>query len=125
MDWAIQRKEGGDFLVVNTGSNSWNYQVKELAEAVQKMFSDVEVSINTQAQPDKRSYKVNFDLYRKLAPAHQPQVSLTDAVRDLKEGLERIHFADANFRQSGLIRLKTIQHLLDSNIIDENLAVKK
>lgn len=125
MDWAIQRKEGGDFLVINTGSNIWNYQVKELAEAVQKMFSDVEVSINMNAQPDKRSYKVSFDLYEKLAPAHQPQVSLADAVEDLKEGLERIHFDDKDFRQSSLIRLKVIQQLLDNKIIDQDLAIKQ
>ena len=125
MDWAIQRKEGGDFLIINTGSNSWNYQVKELAAAVQKMFADVEVSINVNAQPDKRSYKVNFDLYEKLAPDHQPTVSLSAAVNDLKEGLEGIHFTDNNFRESQLIRLKIIQTLIDKGIIDQNLAIKK
>ena len=66
MDWAIQRNEGGDYLIINTGSNEWNYQVKELAAAVQRFFTDVEVNINVNAQPDKRSYKVNFDLYEKL-----------------------------------------------------------
>ena len=121
MDWAIQRKEGGNFLIINTGSNQWNYQVKELAAAVQKLFPDVEVSINENAQPDKRSYKVSFNLYEQLAPRHQPQVSLTAAVEDLKNGLEKIHFHDANFRQSHLIRLKTIQQLIDNKIVDEQL----
>ncbi|MFM6925817.1 MAG: NAD-dependent epimerase/dehydratase family protein [Ferruginibacter sp.] len=121
MDWAIQRTEGGNFLIINTGSNRWNYQVKELAAAVQQLFSDVEVSINTNAAPDKRSYKVSFDLYEQLAPQHQPQVSLQDAVEDLKNGLEAIQFADANFRQSPLIRLKTIQRLIENKIVNESL----
>jgi nucleoside-diphosphate-sugar epimerase len=36
IDWAIDRdrEQGGDFLAVNVGSNVWNYQVKELADAV-------------------------------------------------------------------------------------------
>src|SRR6267154_1766004 len=68
MDWAIQRKEGETFLVVNAGSDQWNYQVKELAMEVQKIFVDIEININPNAQPDKRSYKVSFDLYEKLAP---------------------------------------------------------
>ena len=123
MDWAIQRKEGGNFLIINTGSNEWNYQVKELATAVQQLFGDVEVSINVNAQPDKRSYKVSFDLYKKLAPAHQPQVSLTNAVEDLKTGLLGIDFNDTNFRQSSLIRLKTIQKLIDQKIIDQDLIL--
>ncbi len=125
MDWAIQRKEGGNFLIINTGSNTWNYQVKELAAAVQQLFTDVDVSINENAQPDKRSYKVNFDLYEKLAPAHQPLVSLQNVVEDLKTGLQGIDFNDANFRQSSLIRLKTIQKLIDCKIVDQELALKK
>ena len=125
MDWAIQRKEGGSFLVINTGSNQWNYQVKELAAGVQNIFSDVEVSINTNAQPDKRSYKVSFDLYEKLAPGYRPQVSLEEAVKDLKDGLTGIHFNDKNFRQSQLMRLKTIQNLINQSIIDNNLFIKK
>lgn len=124
MDWAIQRNEGGNFLIINTGSNVWNYQVKELAIAVQQLFTDVTVSINENAQPDKRSYKVSFDLYENLAPAHQPEVSLQDAVQDLKTGLQGINFNDANFRQSDLIRLKTIQKLIDHKIIDQELALK-
>ena len=105
--------------------NQRNYQVKELAAAVQKSFKDVEVSINTNAQPDKRSYKVSFDLYEKLAPNHQPQISLEAAVEDLKSGLQSIHFNDVNFRQSKLMRLKMIQELIDNAIIDDNLFLKK
>jgi len=125
IDWAIQRKEGGNFLVINTGSNQWNYQVKELAEAVQKLFNDVEVSINTNAQPDKRSYKVSFDLFEQLAPEHQPQISLNSAVEDLKNGLLSMNFSDADFRQSSLMRLKMIQQLMDNGIVDNNLFLKR
>ena len=96
----------------------------ELAAAVQRLFPDVEVSINTNAQPDKRSYKVNFDLYEKLAPGHQPQVSLEAAVLDLKTGLQSMQFNDANFRESHLIRLKKIQQLIDHEVIDNNLFIK-
>ncbi|MCZ2460042.1 MAG: SDR family oxidoreductase [Chitinophagales bacterium] len=124
IDWALHRETGDNFLVVNTGSNRWNYQVKELAEAVQRLFSDVEVSINPNGQPDKRSYKVSFDLFEKSAPQHQPQISLQSAVEDLKKGLLSIGFADNNFRQSDLVRLKAIQKLIDHNIVDENLFFK-
>jgi len=125
IDWAIQRKEGGTFLVVNAGSDQWNYQVKELAETVQQIIPGTDVSINANAQPDKRSYKVSFGLFKQLAPDHQPQISLPDAIEDLKNGLQEMHFADSNFRHSNLIRLKTIQHLLNNSIIDDNLYFKK
>jgi nucleoside-diphosphate-sugar epimerase len=124
MDWAINRKNGDNFLIVNTGSNRWNYQVKELAMAVKESFTDIEVIINENAQPDKRSYKVCFDLYEQLAFDYQPQISLQDAVADLKRGLTAINFQDANFRQSNLMRLKSIQSLIDNSVINENLCIK-
>lgn len=125
MDWAIQRKDGGIFLIINTGSNEWNYQVKDLAAAVQQFFTDVEVNINLDAPPDKRSYKVSFDLYEKLAPQHQPQINLTQAVEDIKSGLQFIDFTDTNFRESHLIRLKAIQKLVDYSIVDKELFLNK
>lgn len=121
MDWARQRQTGNNFLVVNAGSNQWNYQVKELAFAVQKAFSGIEISINENAQPDKRSYKVSFDLFSKIAVDFQPVVTLENAIEDLKQGLLSINFNDRNFRQSSLIRLKTLQQLIIESYLDGDL----
>jgi nucleoside-diphosphate-sugar epimerase len=122
-DWAIQRDtaDGGEFLAVNVGSNAWNYQVKELAEAVAKVIPDVTVSINKNAQPDKRSYRVDFGLFEKLAPSHQPQVGLLTAIRELKDGLEAMGFKDANFRSSKYMRLKVLTMLRERGLLDQNL----
>ena len=123
IDWAIVREaaNGGEYVVVNVGSDEWNYQVKDLAIAVQKEMPGVEVSINKDAQPDKRSYKVDFSLFRKLAPNHQPVHNLAATVRELKEGLSAIGFNDANFRDSRLIRLKMLNHLKTAGYLDETL----
>ena len=53
-----------------------------------RLFPDVDVSINKDAQPDKRSYRVNFDLFKKLAPHYQPKVDLIESIKELKDGLE-------------------------------------
>lgn len=110
MDWAIGRdsSHGGAFLALNAGSNAWNYQVRDLAEAVAEVIPAVDVSINKDAPADKRSYQVDFGLYRKLAPDHQPQVTLKAAIEDLAERLEFMKFNDGDFRDSNLIRLKVI-----------------
>ncbi len=113
MDWAINRDSanGGAFLALNSGSNGWNYQVRDLAEAVAEVIPGVEVSINKDAQPDKRSYQVDFGLYQKLAPNHQPQITLKAAIEDLAQRLEFMQFSDSDFRNSQLIRLKVLaQH---------------
>ena len=126
IEWAITRDRttGGSFLAVNIGSDEWNYQVKDLAEAVAKVMPDVDISINTNAQPDKRSYKVNFNLFRKLAPEHQPQVDIYSTIKELKDGLEAMGFNDANFRQSHYMRLKVLTDLQKRGLLDDQLEWK-
>lgn len=121
--WAIERESsnGGSFLAVNVGSDEWNYQVKDLAHAVARLVPGTEVSINTDAQPDKRSYRVDFSLFRQVAPNHQPLMSLDDTILELKEGLEAMSFSDANFRQSNYMRLRMLESHIASGALTRNL----
>lgn len=123
MRWAHERngESGGNFLVANAGSNTWNYQVKELANMVNEMLPDTRVSVNSNAEPDKRSYRVNFDLFEKLAPAHQPQYDLKAAVNGLIDGIKSLDFIDGNYRNSNLMRLNVIQNLVKTGTIDQSL----
>ncbi|WP_320112692.1 SDR family oxidoreductase [Draconibacterium orientale] len=123
IDWSVTRKpeQGGNFLAVNTGSNEWNYQVKELAEVVAEVVPGCKVSVNADAPPDKRSYKVNFDLFKKLAPNHQPIYSLKPSIQNLYDQLVNMGFNDANFRSSSLMRLNVINQLLEAETLDSNL----
>ncbi|MFP5040094.1 NAD-dependent epimerase/dehydratase family protein [Parasediminibacterium sp. JCM 36343] len=123
IDWAIHNAIKNSFLVMNTGSNRMNVQVKGLAEEVSQIVSNVEVNINKDAQPDKRSYKVSFELFEKLAPeAFQPKYDLAAAIKDLVIGLEWIGFSDNNFRNSSLIRLNVLQSYLANGVLDKGLS---
>lgn len=123
IDWAIGREpgRGGAFLAVNIGSDAWNYQVKDLAEAVARAIPGTEVSINKNAQPDKRSYKVDFGLFRTLAPEHQPRVTLAETIAELKSGLESLKFRDQEFRDSWYMRLKVLTELQAQGLLNERL----
>jgi len=121
--WAVDRRpeHGGRFLVVNVGAEAWNYQVKDLAEAVAAEIPGTSVSINQAAPPDKRSYRVDFSLFRALAPAHQPAATLVGAIRGLRQGLLDMDFADAEFRDSNLIRLHVLQEHIRSGRLSRDL----
>lgn len=123
IDWGVQRKSsaGGEFLSVNVGSDEWNYQVRDLAVAVSKAISNVEISINQNATPDKRSYRVSFEKFRRLAPQYQPEMDLDAAILDLKTGLEKMGFADREFRNSHLIRLNMLKDLKLQGSLSEDL----
>jgi nucleoside-diphosphate-sugar epimerase len=121
-DWAIGRdKAHGDFLAINVGSNGWNYQVKDLAEAVAKIVPGVKVSVNKNAPPDNRSYRVDFSMFEKLAPKHQPQVDLLTAIAELREGFQDMGFNDPNFRNSRYMRLEVLRRLREKGILDDKL----
>jgi hypothetical protein len=126
IDWAINREasNGGNFLAVNAGSNEWNYQVSELAHAVAKAIPGTQVHINKDAAPDKRSYQVNFHLFQTLAPQHQPQVTLVQAILQLQALLQAMQFKDHDFRNSHLMRLKVLNYLQETGQIDDQLCWK-
>lgn len=123
IEWAIARPQdnGGSFLAVNAGANRWNYQVKELAAAVAEVIPGTEVFINENAAPDKRSYRVSFDLYASLAPDHQPTQNLHEGIAELRDGLMAMHFQDGDFRNSLLMRLKVLTSLQEQDLINEQL----
>lgn len=123
IEWAVTRETeaGGSFLSVNTGSDHWNYQVKDLAAAVASEIADTEVSIDAAAPPDKRSYRVDFGYFRRLAPNHQPQVDLLMAVRELRAGLEGMRFQNSNFRESEFMRIKVLTGHLQAERLNRDL----
>ena len=123
IDWAVSRKasNGGAFLAVNAGSNEWNNQVSTLAKAIASVIPGVEISINPDAPPDKRSYRANFDLFKKLAPNHQPREDLISTVNDIKNNLVEMRFNDPNYRDSMLIRLKVLDHLQNKGMLNNKL----
>jgi nucleoside-diphosphate-sugar epimerase len=123
IDWAIRRDSftGGNFLAVNIGSDEWNYQVRDLAAAVAKVIPGVDISINKNAQPDKRSYRVSFELFKKLAPDYQPQMDLISSVEELRDGLVEMNFNDPDFRESRLIRLMVLMELQEKGLCNGNL----
>jgi len=122
-EWAITRPAaaGGRFLAVNVGADEWNVQVAELAAAVSAAIPGTRVEVNRDAQPDRRSYRVDFARFRALAPDHQPQVDLDGAIRDLQAGLVAMGFQDAGFRESDLMRLNVLQRAMDAGRLRPDL----
>lgn len=123
IEWALVRpiEKGGANLSVNVGSEVWNYQVKDLASSVASVIPGTTVSINQQAQPDARSYKVDFSLFKSLAPDHQPQMTLEKSIIALREGLVGMKFSDADFRTSNFMRLKILEGHMAAGRLSPNL----
>jgi len=89
--------------------------------AVKEQFSSIDLSINENAEPDKRSYQVDFSLFKKLAPDYVPRIDLVEAVKDISQGLKEMGFNDSNFRRSNLMRLNVLRSHINKNKLDNNL----
>ena len=64
--WSIEYKQKSNFLALNIGSDKWTFTIEMLAKIVAKELGGVEVKLNSNSQPDKRSYTVDFALFKKL-----------------------------------------------------------
>jgi nucleoside-diphosphate-sugar epimerase len=122
-EWALLRSTfaGGTFMAVNAGSNAWNYRVKDLAVSVAAEIPGTTISMNEHAAADKRSYQVDFSLFRSLAPDHQPRMNLEETVRMVRDGLKGLGFSDRNFRSSERIRLRVLEQHIASGRLSPQL----
>lgn len=123
IEWAIIRTADAEsaFIALNVGSKAWNYQVWELAEAVASAIPGTRVKLNNHAPPDKRSYRVNFNLFKSLAPYHQPVYTLKQTIAELYASLFSMNFKNHDFRNSDFMRLKVLTSLQEKHYINSKL----
>lgn len=123
IEWAIsaERQSLGPHVVVNVGSGDWNFRIRELADAVASTLGGIDVSINSDAAPDTRSYRLDFSKWLQIAPNHQPRVSLNAAIHELAENLSRLSTLDPDFRNSSRVRLRRLQELTAAGYLDDDL----
>ncbi len=120
--WSIFFKPKKNFLPLNIGSKKWNFRIIDLANKISALMPGTKVLINNTSNHDKRSYKVNFGLYKKLAPKHQPSMKFKKAVNELANFLNKEKNNLKNFRNSPKwSRLARLKYLVKNKIINNSL----
>lgn len=121
--WASGRASstGGPFLVVNGGSDAWNFSVLEIAEHVRDYFEGVDIDVNRNAAPDNRSYRVDFSLFRKLAPEAYPTRKLGETIDVLAKSLASASKLTGDFRAGPFVRLNVLNEMRGANVLDDDL----
>ena len=102
---------------VNVGGNSENYQVKDVADRVQKLMPDADIVFTGEVGADPRNYRVNFDLLGKLLPDFKLGDTLTTGMEELYQKYQTHGFNQDDFEGDQFIRLKVLQrrlHLLEN-----------
>lgn len=115
-----------NFLTINVGSNSMNLSIIALAREVSKTLKNCKIIIKGKTNNDQRSYKVNFNLFKKITPKkYLPSYNLKKSVKDLHKSIQQnFKELDKNFRKGNLIRLNYLNNLIASKILNKSLNWK-
>ena len=100
-------------MAINIGGNEENYQVKDVADFVQKLCPDANIVYTGEVGEDPRNYRVNFDLLNKQLPDFKLEYTLEKGMQELFDKYVEHNFSIEDFEGEQFIRLKTLRHRLD------------
>ncbi len=98
---------------VNVGGNQENYQVKDVADYVQRLLPDAEIVYTGEVGEDPRNYRVNFDRLGALLPDFQLAYTLEAGMQELYDKYQEHNFDAQDFDGDQFVRLRTIKQQLD------------
>lgn len=107
--------------VINIGFNENNFQVKDLVSVVGKQLPKCKITYTGEHGSDTRSYKVKFDLFKKLFPEIKQKWTIDKSVENMVVELAKTGYSKKNFEAKTYSRLAVLKNLLDEKKIDKNL----
>ena len=105
----------------NVGGASENYQIREIAEMIERLVPDTRVSFAEGGGPDKRSYQVDCSKIRLVLPEFEPQWIVPDGVEELYQSYVDNGLTFDEFTGSGYLRIKRVQELQAAGQVDDDL----
>lgn len=110
--------------ILNVGNTRSNYQIREIAEIIGKVFGVDEITLNPQGV-DKRNYRVNFDKITKTLPDFRCKMDVEAGAKELMEAFRKTTMTSETFTSRYYTRLKMIQYLKAEEKLDEQLYWKE
>jgi nucleoside-diphosphate-sugar epimerase len=103
--------------VFNVGATSENYQVKDIAEIIARVFPGCKLTFG-QSDGDNRSYRVRFEKISSRLPGFQCRYDAASGAAELLEIFKKIGMDRETFEFRSFTRLKQLKHLLQTEQID-------
>ena len=103
---------------VNIGGNGENYQVRDVADQVQRLMPDAEITYTGEVGKDPRDYRVKFDMLNQLLPEFELEYTLEKGMEELHRKMVEHGFDAADFEGNRFVRLRRLRermHLLDED----------
>lgn len=94
---------------INIGDNAQNYQVKDVADQVERLIPSAQVVFTGEVGNDPRNYRVKFDLLNRLLPDFRPEFTLETGMEELHRQMVDFGFSAKDFEGKQFVRLRTLQ----------------
>jgi nucleoside-diphosphate-sugar epimerase len=104
--------------ILTVGAPAANFQIREIAELVGKVFPGCEVTVGDRGA-DLRSYRVSFAKIHELLPELRCEWDPERGARQLLEVFSRVDLSGEDFLSRKFTRLKQIEYLLRTGQIDD------
>jgi nucleoside-diphosphate-sugar epimerase len=105
----------------NVGADRENYQVRALAELVERAVAGCEIEYAGAGEPDERSYRVDFGKLSRAFPDFELEWSVERGIAELVAAFRAIELDLDTFLGDRYIRLGRLQRLLEEGAVDDRL----
>ncbi|TWT44058.1 UDP-glucose 4-epimerase [Phycisphaerae bacterium RAS1] len=98
---------------INVGANVENFQVRDVADQVQRLIPAARITYTGEVGADPRNYRVKFDLLNRLIPAFRLEYTLASGMEELYRKYREHNFSAADFQGDQFVRLRTLRKRMD------------
>ena len=107
--------------IFNVGRNDQNFRIKELADIVKETVPESRIEYAEGAEPDKRSYRVDFSKIASTLTEFQPKWNANLGAQQLYDTFERVGLLLSDFEGPRFRRITHLENSVRSRVLDENL----
>jgi nucleoside-diphosphate-sugar epimerase len=105
--------------VFNIGDDDMNWQVRDIAQAVSRVFPGCALTFGANGG-DNRSYRVSFRKIRQTL-GFTAESDLASGARELHSCFDQVRLTESTFQSAPFIRTKRIVELIEAGYVDSQL----
>ncbi len=108
-------------VALNVGRSDQNYQIRDLAEIVEKTVPGCRIEFAGGAEPDLRCYRVDFSRIGQILPEFKPEWDIPRGAVELYEAYKKVGLRVEDFEGIRYKRIDHIKNLLATGRLDLSL----
>jgi nucleoside-diphosphate-sugar epimerase len=109
--------------VFNVGRNEENFRIRDVAEIVKQIVPNSQVKYVEGAEPDQRSYRVEFNKIAKALPEFKPKWTVPLGAKQLYEAYQKVGLVVEEFEGPRYRRITHLENSLRSGRLDQTLRL--